>query len=445
MIQVGDILAPDLPSSLRDTGIEPEVLVDLTLKLAYTVPNLTTIQAIQKLGLPLPIISEVLGQLVADSLVEILGQAGPFDYRFSITDRGRDRARRLMEISGYVGPAPVSIEAYAAVLDWQLARFPKPSPANVADCLCEVVLPEEVVEVIALAISSRRTLLLYGPPGNGKTTVAFLASKSLERHLWIPHCIGIDNRIIQVFDPRIHKRKSLIVTDEEARRIDRRWVLIDQPFVVVGGDMTLDDLDLAYDSARRYYEAPLHFKANGGMFLLDDFGTQPVEPHRLLNRWTIPLEQHVDYWTLHTGEKVQVPFQQMLIISTNLDVNNVMTPALLRRMGYRVYLDDPSPQNYAEIFRRYAARYGLTAPPHLVQRLIERYMDEGRPLSGCGPRDLIERVRDICQFRDRPLVLNDEVLDLAWKGYFSDHIAVHASGINLGCLPHRPTPANQSP
>jgi hypothetical protein len=182
--------------------------------------------------------------------------------------------------------------------------------------------------------------------------------------------------------------------------------------------MTLDSFDLIYSPSLRYYEAPLHVKANGGTFLIDDFGRQRVDPHELLNRWIIPLENRIDYLTLHTGMKIQVPFLQLLIIATNLDPERVTDPAFLRRIGYRLFLAPPSPERYHEIFRRYAERHGITVPPGLVARLLERYATEGRELRGCEPRDLIERARDICRFTGRPLELDDDVMALAWAGYF---------------------------
>ena len=182
--------------------------------------------------------------------------------------------------------------------------------------------------------------------------------------------------------------------------------------------MTLESFDLIYSPSLRYYEAPLHMKANGGMFLIDDFGRQRVDPHELLNRWIIPLENRIDYLTLHTGKKIQIPFLQSLIIATNLDPEQVTDPAFLRRMGYRLCLEAPSPERYRTILERYAGRFGIAIPPGLVERLLERYAAEGRELRGCEPRDLIERARDICRFTGRPMELNDDVMALAWKGYF---------------------------
>jgi hypothetical protein len=219
-----------------------------------------------------------------------------------------------------------------------------------------------------------------------------------------------------VFDPQLHKPVETAL--DEPWAIDQRWVRIQRPLIVGGGEMTLGSFDLIYSPTLRYYEAPLHLKSNGGTFLIDDFGRQRVDPHELLNRWIIPLEHRIDYLSLHTGQKLQVPFLQFLIIATNLDLEAVTDPAFLRRMGYRIYLGEPTPKRYTEIFERYAKAQKMPVKPGLVAGLVERYRAEKRELRCCEPRDLIERALDICRYTGRPRVLDDEVMYLAWDGYF---------------------------
>lgn len=422
MIRLGDGLAPKAPSLISDTGVSVDVLSDLTLRLAYTLPYFTSERAAKTLCLPSPIVTEILEKLKNDKLVEKLGAAGPLDYRFAITEGGRDRAKRLMEISTYVGPAPVSLETYTAILESQIENLPRPTPRQISEAIEALVLPDEAVQVAGLAGSSNRSLFVYGPPGNGKTTLGHFLHNAIEGDLWIPHCIGIDSSIIRVYDPRIHERASFDVPPEETHGIDRRWIRIKRPFVVVGGELTIADLDLGYSASLGFYEAPLHFKANGGTFLLDDLGCQRVDPQELLSRWVFPLENGVDYLTLQTGQKLEVPFRQRLIVSTNLDPERVMNPAFLRRMGYRMYLGDPTPEYYVEIFRRYAARYDLPVSANALAYVLERYKTEGRALHACEPRDLIERVRDVCRFQDLKFELTVENLDLAWRGYFGNRV-----------------------
>jgi predicted ATPase with chaperone activity len=403
-----------------DTGIDPEILSDLVLKLAYRLPSFTAAKAADDLALASSVVSDLLTGLKKDKLVENLGAAGPLDYRYALTEGGRERARRLFEICGYVGPAPVSLDAYTEVLNFQLGRLREPGPDEVASALNDLVIPRDSVQIAGLAGSSGRSLFIYGPPGNGKTTLGYLLHNAVAGHLWIPHCIGIENTVIRIYDPRFHKASRLEIDPASGPRIDRRWIRVRRPFIVVGGELTIDSLDLGYNPELGYYEAPLHLKANGGTFLLDDLGHQRVSPQELLSRWIFPLENRVDCLTLQTGQKLQVPFRQHLIVSTNLDPDTMLSAAFMRRMGYRLYLGDPTPDAYTQAFRSYAARLGLDVAEGLIESLLRRYEQESRPLRGCEPRDLIERSLDICRFNREEPALSHEVLHLAWRGYFGN-------------------------
>jgi hypothetical protein len=416
--EIGGVLVPESPASLDQAGVDPEVLLNLTLKLAYVSTHFSTGSTSRQLHLPFPLAAELLERLREEKMVEVLGEEGPLGYRFRITQPGRERAAWLMAISGYVGPAPVSLQAYSAMLALQLPHLPAVSAEAVTSAISDLVLSELSVEIAGLAASSGRSLFLYGPPGNGKTSLGRLIHRAFQGSFWIPHCIGVENHIIRVFDPQCHTEASADIPREASARSDQRWVRVRRPLVVVGGELTLADLDLIYDSARGYYEAPLHLKANGGTFLLDDFGSQSTPPNQLLNRWIVPLEHQFDYLTLGTGQQIQVPFRNLLVISTNLDPDKVMAPGLLRRMGYRLCVGDPSPQQYALIFSRYAAKCSLEVPPGLLDWLLGRYQAENRRLHGCEPRDLIDRARDICNYRGLPVVLTTEIVNLAWSGYF---------------------------
>ena len=351
-------------------------------------------------------------------MVEPLGQLGPFNLRYTITQRGRERVGRLMEICGYLGPAPVSLEAYTALLEWQIAHSPRVLAADVRSALADLVLTPEALQLAGLAVSSGRSLFVFGPPGNGKTTLGRMLHAALKGELWIPYCISVESDIIRFFDPQCHQ--AVDAGTEQSATIDQRWVRIRRPLVVVGGEVTLDSFDLIYSPTQRYYEAPLHFKANGGTFLMDDFGRERIEWDQLLNRWITPLEHQLDYLTIRAGQKIQVPLRQTLIIATNLNPDRVTDPAFIRRMGYRLYLGPPSPEQYTQIFERYVQRLSLSVTPEVVRRLLERYQAEGRELRCCEPRDLLQRAGDICRFQEQPLSLNEETLDLAWTGYFGN-------------------------
>jgi predicted ATPase with chaperone activity len=285
-----------------------------------------------------------------------------------------------------------------------------------------------------LAVSSGRSLFVYGPSGNGKSSVGRQIHSALRGDFWIPYSIAVRNSVIRLFDEQVHEKVE--IGGDKAAAIDQRWVRIRRPLVVVGGELTLDYLDLVYSPSLRYYEAPPHLKANGGVFLVDDFGRERVSPHHLLNRFITPMEHQFDYFTLTTGQKIQVPLRQVLIIATNLSLDTVTDPAFLRRMGYRLCLEAPTPDQYGQIFRTYAEKHGAAVPPKVLDALLERYRAQDRPLRACEPRDLIERARDICRFRGRSLELSPEVLDLAWTGYFGTggpvtRESVEAAGIQI--------------
>jgi hypothetical protein len=415
MIQLGGELAPEAPAQIDGLGLDFSVLSNLALKLASTVPQFKTDWAAQELRLPLQIAEQIYWQLKQDKLVEVIGQESVFVYRYATTERGREFAKRLMEISGYIGPVPVSLANYTAMIAWLVQGQADVELTAVQAALSHLVIPESAVRVAALAASSGRSLFLFGPPGNGKTTMGQSLHRVMEGYLWIPYCIGIEDTIIRIFDPQCHE---LYDDSEPSGNHDRRWIRIRRPLIVAGGEMTMEELDLVFHSGQRFYEAPPHIKANGGTFLIDDFGRQRMKPHELLNRWIVPLERRVDFLSLNTGQKIEMPFELMLIVATNLTLSEVADPAFLRRMGYRLHLDLPTEGQYREIFTRCAHSVGAEPAPNLLTELLARYVAENRELRCSEPRELIERSRDICKIYGWTFQLTKEVLDLAWEGFF---------------------------
>jgi predicted ATPase with chaperone activity len=409
--KVGGVLAPTAPQDIASARVDEGALADLAVKLAYTVARFTTEWVAKQLHLTVPLASQLMEQLCLDGLLEAL-----MGNRFTITERGREQARRLLEVCGYIGPAPVRLEAYSAMLRWQFANTPKITPEHVASALSGMVLTPDAAKLAGLAVSSGRSLFVHGPPGNGKSSLGRKIHGALSGDWWIPHSVSVGNSVIRLYDEQSHERVQIV--SQRIGTIDQRWVRIRRPFVVVGGELTLEMLDLIFSPTLRYYEAAPHLKANGGVFLVDDFGRERVSPDQLLNRFITPMEHQVDFFTLNTGQKIEVPLRHVLIVATNLSPELVTDPAFLRRIGYRLYLGEPTPEQYTRIFQNYAKEKGVPVAPAEIERLLARYKEHNRELRSCEPRDLIERARDICRFENRPLELSSQVLDLAWTGYF---------------------------
>ena len=418
LVRVGDVVAPKAPQDLAAIPQEEAALADLVVKLAHTVPRFTTDWLCKQLHLSGPLVGNLLEKLCFEGQIEQLWQTSQSSSHYKITHQGREQAVRSVEMCGYIGPAPVRMETYAAMLRWQFANTPPVQPDHVVAALSGLVLSSKAAQMAGLAVSSGRSLFIYGPPGNGKSSLGRQIHAALPGDYWIPHAIDVGESVIRLFDEHIHQRVE--IAGGRAETIDQRWVRIRRPLVIVGGELTLDLLDLIFLPAQRYYEAPPHLKANGGVFLVDDFGRERVSPDQLLNRFITPMEHQIDYFTLRTGQKIQLPLRHVLIIATNLGLDLVTDPAFLRRMGYRVYLGAPTPEQYARIFQQYAQRHGAAVAPEVIDQLLERYRAQNRELRACEPRDLIERARDICRFHSRPLELTPKVLDLAWIGYFGE-------------------------
>lgn len=423
VISLDGLVAPQAPADVEHSGVDRQVLLDLVMRFGLQVPTFTTDWVANQTRLPMQMLESLLWDLKQDQLVEIMGQVGPFNYRYTLTQRGTEYSHKASQFCGYVGPAPVSLDDYTDFLAFQQQQRPEVTPSSVREALRDLVVPEHVVQVAGLAASSLRSLFLFGPPGNGKTTLGRSLHRAYSGGIWIPHCISVDHHMIRLFDPQVHRLRPT-----PPGNYDQRWVFIERPFIVVGGELGIADLDLRFNPTVRYYEAPAHLKANGGTFLVDDFGRQRVSPTDLLNRWIIPVEYQVDFLTLHTGQRVQVPFHLMLIVATNLAVAQIADEAFLRRMGYRLQLAGPDESAYVEILDRYARQIGATLAPSVPQLLLDRYRESGKVLRASEPRDLLERARDYCDFEGRQLHVDEEVIDVAWRGYFGTEVSAESKG-----------------
>ncbi|HEX3184498.1 MAG TPA: hypothetical protein VHQ94_06865 [Pyrinomonadaceae bacterium] len=408
-------MGPPLPEEIADTGIAEQFLCDLALKHVAMLPEPTTQNVSERINLPRTLTEDLLQQLYREKLIEVKMQSAIGSTRYAMLDHGWDRLTRLLSICGYVGPAPVSLRDYSHMMQLQSIPSNTASMDTVRKAFHDLVLPESLLQTLGCVINSRRSLFLTGLPGTGKTAVAERINGALAGGIWIPYSVEIDGQIIRVFDGHCHEPMP---SEETPIDFDRRWVMIKRPLVVVGGELTLENADLTWSEAAKFYEAPFQMKSNGGTLVIDDFGRQRVAPQDLLNRWIVPLERRVDYLALHTGKKIEVPFEQLVVFSTNLDENDLADQAFLRRMGYRARVEPPTPKAYSDIFRYQAGKRGMKVDQPVLDHILKKYQIERRQMKGCEPRDIMDRATDICKFENHSLELTPQIVDIAWRNYF---------------------------
>jgi len=413
------------PRSIEETGMSRGFLSDLALKTIYAVGELSGQAISEQLCVPFSgVVEEALTYLKREQLVSITGAKG-FDeraFRYSIASAGIDRVREALSRSQYIGPAPVTLEAYQQVMESQSIGSVTSTPQQVQEALSHLVVNPDMLMRIGPAVNSGRSIFLFGPPGNGKTVIAKAMGSMMAGEIFIPYAVEVDGHIIKVFDEMNHRAVNDgddTLGRSEAGRLDRRWVLISRPIMVTGGELTLESLDLVYDDTSKYYEAPFQMKANGGMFLIDDFGRQQVRPRDLLNRWIVPLETRVDYLTLHTGKKIEIPFDQLIVFSTNIDPKALVDEAFLRRIRHKIYVGNPSEREFYEIFRGVAAERDIPFDQDGFMYLMrEYYLKAKRELRAVHPRDIADQIIDIARYQDLEPRLSEELIDQACNAYF---------------------------
>jgi len=418
---------PPAPNSIKEAGVGHKLLFDLILKLMH-VEGLSTVSMLAaRARLPVALVSDLVEEAREFALVESRGARGrdlSAELRYALTDKGRDWAIEALDWCQYVGPAPVSLEAFRDQVEKQRITHERVGREQIMRSFAHLVLPEDLLARLGPAVNSGKSMLLYGRSGNGKTAIAEALRDAFGDVVAVPYCIAVGGQIINYFDAHVHQVVPNDYCDELnssfGPKRDRRWVACRRPVTVVGGELTLDMLDLVFDTAAKFYEAPAHLKATSGIFVIDDFGRQRASPESILNRWVVPLERGVDHLSLRTGKKFPVPFDGLVIFSTNLTPTELADEGLLRRLHYKIEVTEPSKEEYASIWARVCRERGIELPGDLVPFLEEAfYARSAIPRAGYHPRYLVDQVAAMCEYAGRPLQLDKTLLGLAWSNLFA--------------------------
>jgi len=415
---------PVEPANIAATGIDSTELLSLLMKTIYLDHLESMRQFIDAIKLPFSLVLDLIQMAIDRQLLYTLGtreSANPLDMRYVFTEEGRRWVIDALNRMRYSGPAPVTLEEFVQQVNLQKTTNERITFDRIRECFGYLTLDDRLIEQSGPALNSGQAMLLYGPPGNGKTSIALSFANVFSDMIYVPYAVIVEGQVMRVYDSSLHKRMSYEPASMDnnfslflREEYDARWVPCQRPFVVVGGELTLEMLDLRYDATANFYEAPLHVKALGGCFVIDDFGRQLVSPSSLLNRWIVPLENKVDYLKLHTGKSFSVPFEAVVIFSTNLEPEDLMDPAFLRRIPYKIEVGGPSEEHYRHIFQNECEKRGLALPTEILDLIVHKLTKEkGMELASYQPRFIINQIIATCRFMGQDLHFDPRYVDYA--------------------------------
>ena len=413
---------PQEPASFREAKIADSEVEALVLKFLLARGDAAGRDIASQIKLPFILIDDLMRLMKQEQLVFHRGAAAMNDYQFQLTDLGRERARRYADHCTYFGSAPVHLSDYSESVKAQSLTRQHPTLQDLQHAFNDLLINEKMMARLGPAINSGRGLFLFGASGNGKTSIAERITRAFGKYIWIPRSVAVDGEIIRIYDPSNHQiaplenQSGLI----NKRKIDNRWIRVRRPTIVVGGELTMDNLEVTLNTSTGISEAPMQMKSNCGTLVIDDFGRQRMSTDELLNRWIVPLEKRIDYLNLASGKKIQVPFDQLIVFSTNLEPKDLVDDAFLRRIPYKIEVVDPSEEEFRHLFKLMCPQYGFEYNEDAVNYVMEKhYRQVGRSLRCCQPRDLLLQVRNYCAFHNVPKELKNEYFDFAVENYFA--------------------------